>query len=104
MCAKSLFLLMISTFVLNALSQTCKPPEWTCSPDSYNSGDKCDCNCGLYDPGIEFNSKCLQKTAMLKVYLSLVAMQVFLNDISLISKVNFANTTQPVLIAQTLYL
>lgn len=28
------------------------PSSWTCSPYAYNSGDKCDCNCGIYDPGI----------------------------------------------------
>jgi len=26
------------------------PDNWECEPDSYNSSDACDCNCGIYDP------------------------------------------------------
>lgn len=26
------------------------PSTWTCSIESYHSGDACDCNCGAYDP------------------------------------------------------
>lgn len=36
----------------------CAPPQWTCDPGHYGTGDGCDCGCGIADPDCGMGNGC----------------------------------------------